>query len=69
MQRFTKSNWVVFIGYTKYVALLTYLEIRNQDTAESQTETHVTPCRLWAEIEAHKWRVLALLVDHILSDF
>ena len=25
-------------------------------------------CRLWAEIEAHKWRFLALLVDHILSD-
>ena len=25
----------------------------------------VTICRLWAEIEAHKWRVLALLVNHI----
>ena len=25
-------------------------------------------CRLWAEIEAHKWRFLALLVDHILSE-
>ena len=22
---------------------------------------------MWAEIEAHKWRFLALLVDHILS--
>ena len=22
-------------------------------------------CRLWAEIEAHKWRFLALLVDHL----
>ena len=24
--------------------------------------------RLWVEIEAHKWRFLALLVDHILSE-
>ena len=27
---------------------------------------HISQCKLWAEIEAHKWRFLALLVNHIL---
>ena len=38
------------------------------ESHQHYSNLHFYLCRLWVEIEAHKWRFLALLVDHILSE-